>query len=206
MALNNRQRVFVEEYLKCWNATESAKRAGYSPKTAYSIGQENLKKPEIESAIKARVSEIAMSANEVLLGLAEQARADLGVFFKVVEEWTFYPLPTYDVLDAEEVEDTTDPDNPRTRVNYLVRHIAIDIDKLADPRYSHLLRKFSDSRKDGIGIEIYNRQAALVKLAQIHGLLKEKTEVTGKDGGDIVIRVVFEDLPSDGSSDERDRD
>ena len=35
--------------------TEAAKRAGYSPKTAYSIGNENLKKPEISAYIAKRV-------------------------------------------------------------------------------------------------------------------------------------------------------
>lgn len=34
------------------NATEAAKRAGYSEKTAYSIGTENLKKPEIQNYIQ----------------------------------------------------------------------------------------------------------------------------------------------------------
>ncbi len=32
--LTNKQRVFVELYLTLWNATEAAKQAGYSPKTA----------------------------------------------------------------------------------------------------------------------------------------------------------------------------
>ena len=42
---------FVKEYLVDLNATQAAIRAGYSAKTAYSIGHENLKKPEIAEAI-----------------------------------------------------------------------------------------------------------------------------------------------------------
>ncbi|WP_337049368.1 terminase small subunit [Serratia fonticola] len=38
---------FVAEYLKDSNATQAAARAGYSEKIAYSIGEENLRKPEI---------------------------------------------------------------------------------------------------------------------------------------------------------------
>ena len=49
--LNEKQKKFIEEYVICLNATEAAKKAGYSKKTAYSIGQENLKKPEIKKAI-----------------------------------------------------------------------------------------------------------------------------------------------------------
>lgn len=51
MALTAKQERFVQEYLKDGNATRSAKEAGYSAKTAYSIGQENLKKPEIAARI-----------------------------------------------------------------------------------------------------------------------------------------------------------
>jgi len=49
--LTNKQRLFVAAYLDCLNATEAARRAGYSAKTAYSIGWENLKKPEIKQYI-----------------------------------------------------------------------------------------------------------------------------------------------------------
>ena len=46
-----KQTRFVEEYLVDLNATQAAIRAGYSAKTAYSIGQENLSKPEIANAV-----------------------------------------------------------------------------------------------------------------------------------------------------------
>ena len=51
--LNPRQKRFVQKYLICFNATKAAIFAGYSKKTAYSIGEENLRKPEIKSAIAA---------------------------------------------------------------------------------------------------------------------------------------------------------
>ncbi len=68
--LSLKQRKFCEYYVESGNATEAAKRAGYSGKTAYSIGTENLKKPEIEKYIKeltqtAKTARIA-SADEVL--------------------------------------------------------------------------------------------------------------------------------------------
>lgn len=50
--LTDKQRRFVDEYLIDLNATQAAIRAGYSRKTAYSIGQENLTKPEIQEAIQ----------------------------------------------------------------------------------------------------------------------------------------------------------
>ena len=51
--LRERQKRFIEEYLVDLNATQAAIRAGYSEKTAYSIGQENLNKPEIQKGIAA---------------------------------------------------------------------------------------------------------------------------------------------------------
>lgn len=49
--LNDRQGLFVSEYLKDMNATQAAIRAGYSQKTAYSQGQRLLKNVEIKRAI-----------------------------------------------------------------------------------------------------------------------------------------------------------
>ena len=46
-----KQERFCAEYLKDGNATQAAIRAGYSEKTAASIGSENLTKPEIKSKI-----------------------------------------------------------------------------------------------------------------------------------------------------------
>jgi phage terminase small subunit len=51
MPLTPKQEHFVVEYLVDLNATQAAKRAGYSAKTAHAIGQENLKKPIIAAAI-----------------------------------------------------------------------------------------------------------------------------------------------------------
>ena len=53
MALTPKQKRFVEEYCVDFNATQAAIRAGYSPSTAYSIGSENLRKPEIKAALQA---------------------------------------------------------------------------------------------------------------------------------------------------------
>lgn len=59
MALTGKQQLFVDEYLIDLNATQAAIRAGYSAKTAGQIGDENLKKPEIASAIQAAMNQRA---------------------------------------------------------------------------------------------------------------------------------------------------
>ena len=50
--LTPKQQRFVDEYLIDLNATQAAIRAGYSEKTAYSVGSENLRKPEVQEAIQ----------------------------------------------------------------------------------------------------------------------------------------------------------
>ena len=56
--LTPKQKAFADEYLKCGNATEAARRAGYSSKTARVIGQENLQKPAISVYIAERQKQI----------------------------------------------------------------------------------------------------------------------------------------------------
>lgn len=55
--MNKRQQLFCDEYLIDLNATQAAIRAGYSEKTAYSIGVENLRKPELKNYIDNRMKE-----------------------------------------------------------------------------------------------------------------------------------------------------
>ena len=51
--LTAKQERFVEEYLIDLNATQAAIKAGYSEKTARSVGSENLTKPDVAAAIVA---------------------------------------------------------------------------------------------------------------------------------------------------------
>ena len=82
-SLTAKQRAFVNAYIQCWNASEAARQAGYSEKTAAVIGHENLTKPYIWEHIEKRMQENAMEANEVLSRLSDQARADMGDFLDV---------------------------------------------------------------------------------------------------------------------------
>jgi phage terminase small subunit len=75
VALTAKRRTFAEEYLKDFNATAAAMRVGYSERTARQRGYILRHTPEVEEYIKARIEECAMTAEEVLLRLAEQARA-----------------------------------------------------------------------------------------------------------------------------------
>ena len=78
--LTVKQKKFADEYIISGNASEAARNAGYSEKTAGGIGDENLKKPEIKTYIDKRLQEIEDQAiakqDEVLKYLTAVVRGE----------------------------------------------------------------------------------------------------------------------------------
>lgn len=68
--------VWLTEYLKCWNATEAARRAGYK--------WPNKKGPEIKQElaeeIQEKLAELTMTADEALILMTRIARGDLSQY------------------------------------------------------------------------------------------------------------------------------
>lgn len=78
--LTNRQRVFIELYLTLWNATEAARQAGYSPKTAQEQSSRLLSNVIVKQAIEARIAEKTATADEVLMRLTSHSRGTMDDF------------------------------------------------------------------------------------------------------------------------------
>ena len=80
MKLTPKQKAFAEYYIETGNATESARKAGYSKKTARVIGQENLLKPALKSYIDEKMKELESKriakAEEVLEYLTRVLRGE----------------------------------------------------------------------------------------------------------------------------------
>ena len=78
--MNEKQKRFCDEYLIDCNATQAAIRAGYSPKTAYAIGEQNLKKLELKAYIDEQLERIhnekSADAREVLEYLTAVMRGE----------------------------------------------------------------------------------------------------------------------------------
>lgn len=78
MKLTAKQKKFADNYIKTGNATQSAIDAGYSKKTAKSVGSENLTKPDIKAYIAEKMREIEsdriMGAQEALEFLTNVVR------------------------------------------------------------------------------------------------------------------------------------
>ena len=58
MELTPKQKAFADYYLETGNATEAARRAGYSENSAKQIGTENLSKPSISQYIAERQKQV----------------------------------------------------------------------------------------------------------------------------------------------------
>jgi phage terminase small subunit len=182
-----RQRLFAEHYVRCLNATKAALAAGYSARSAYAIGSENLRKPEVAALIAELLPE-EMSRQEVGVRLSEQARADMGSYFKIVEMWTDEPLPSHEpVLDEFErpitkIELVPIMGKPEPVTFYRVRKVVVDTARMVDPQYSRLVSKFQDSPKFGLSLELHSVQGALIAMGKAHKMFVERAEVSGANG------------------------
>lgn len=109
--LTEKQKRFIDFYIETANATESARRAGYSEKTARSVGQENLTKPDIKKAIDKRLKELESTriadTKEVLETLTAVMRGEMKNGFAAKVDGGFEvieaPISIKDRLKAAEL-------------------------------------------------------------------------------------------------------
>lgn len=87
--LTAKQRLFIAAYCAEPNATKAAESAGYSRRTAYSIGQENLTKPEIAQEIARKLQKKAdkyeITGDKVLRELALMGFARMDSYIGIGE-------------------------------------------------------------------------------------------------------------------------
>jgi phage terminase small subunit len=170
--LTARQRDFVEQYLVCLNATEAARRAGYThpnkqgPRLLVNVG--------IQVAVSAGLALRAMPADEVLARLADMAQGSADDFV------TVYQSPLHDVTGQPILDRDGQP---------IVRYFpSLDLEKARERGMLHLVKKVTYTAH-GPSVELYDAQAALALLAKHHGLLVERVDQTGA----LTIKVVYAD-------------
>lgn len=111
MKLTEKQKRFADYYIETGNATESAKKAGYSENTAAEMGYENLNKPHIKQYIDEKLKLLSdkriMNAEEVMQLLTSIARneeeEDVVVFGENGPEITSKGMSAKDRLKALEL-------------------------------------------------------------------------------------------------------
>jgi len=155
--LTPKQALFVKEYIVDFNATRAAKAAGYSPKTAFTIGVENLKKPLIQALlakeIKKRADRIEITQDRVLTEYAKLAFLDPRKFYKKNGDL----IPIHE-LPAEVAAALTGMD------------------------VQTIFTKDGDMMGDLKKIKFADKKPALDSVAKHLGMFIERHELTGKDG------------------------
>ena len=73
---SKKERIWLNEYLTCWNATEAARLAGY--KWPNKVGPRKLTK--FREDIQQRIDAKVMTADEALVRLSEMARGEWGKY------------------------------------------------------------------------------------------------------------------------------
>lgn len=177
--LRPKQARFVAEYLIDLNATQAALRAGYSPRTARSIGYEHLTKPHISEAIhramarRSRRTEI--SAERVLQEIARLAYAD--------------PRRLYDATGHLKPVSDLDDDTAATvaSVEVFEEYGVVDGDRIP----IGLTKK----------IRLWNKTQNLTLLAKHLGLLRE-AEGVGDEFLEMLTQLVLKYVTDDSARQE----
>ena len=171
------------------NATEAAKRAGYSEKTAYSIGFENLRKPDIQEAIQIAMAQrekrTAITQDRVLQELARVAFANGTDFARVVvrEE------PIHMVDEEGELRQVV----RRTQTVEIV-----DTDRV-DPEKRAAIAGIKEG-KHGIEVSSYDKVKALELLGKHLGMFEQKNGGASDTPNNLIEQLLSgtgEDLDTD---------
>ncbi len=169
--LTAKQLRFVEEYIIDLNATQAAIRAGYSKKTAYSIGQNLLKKVEIQkllvSAKLKRSERTEVTAGRVIAELAKIGFSDIRKTLS--KNGNLISPAAWDDQTAGAI----------SSIEVVTRPTAAK-DEDGNTIVEHLHK-----------INTISKTPALIQLGKHVGLFVDKHEITGKDGGAIVNDVTF---------------
>ena len=168
--MTKKQKRCVEEYLIDLNATQAAIRAGYSPETAYSIGSENLKKPEIRACI-----EKAMAERSKRTGINQDR-----IIMELAKIGLLNPKDLVDFDEATVKEEAAEE----------------DLAAIASVR----VKRFPTKDGEGIEREIkmHDKTKALELLGRHFGMFKDKVEVSGleeekKKLDDILLQMSGDD-------------
>jgi phage terminase small subunit len=84
--MTTKEHVFAENYLATFNATDAARKAGYSERTARQQGYENLTKPYIKNYIQERsesvLEKLGVTQERILAEFAKIAFANVTDLFE----------------------------------------------------------------------------------------------------------------------------
>lgn len=153
--LTPKQSLFCIEYMIDLNATQAAIRAGYSIRTAHSIGAENLTKPlvmqELARLLTEKVKRSNKSADDVIKELECVGFSRLGD----VIEWNESGMAF--LKDSDSVSDDA---------MAAIESVQVTEEQTGDDKNSRMVLKSK--------VKLHSKMAALTQLAKHHGLVQDK--------------------------------
>jgi len=196
-----KQARLVREYLADLHQRNAAIRAGYSEKTADVQASQILRKLKVQQAVSLGLQLAAMGAPEVLARLSAEAAADMSDFLRVDEEeitltWSVLSVPTGEDGEADvgsavmrlAREENVQP-TERILHTVTVKRATARLDLLEAGRRGKLglIKEYTLDDKGNTKIKLHDAHAARVELAKIHGLIIDRKELSGPNGGPIEI-------------------
>jgi hypothetical protein len=176
VTLSVKHQAFVESlFTHNMNATQAYLYVyGGDRVAAASNGARLIRNDKVAEAIKVRLNENAMSADEVLSRMADIARGDMSDLMALsTSGFTFELL--IDDGNGKKIP------NPKTKL----------IKKIKQRVTTFLGKSESDEDREIIEteLELYSAHDALRDLGKFHKLFVDRQEITGKDGAPLVTRV-----------------
>ncbi len=112
MALTRKEQIFCKEYIIDFNGTRSAKKAGYSEKSAYAIASENLRKLDIQDEINKQINKrkqrLQVSQDRLIAELKKIAYSDISDFYEISPDGiVLKDLDKIDTSVIKEVQEVT---------------------------------------------------------------------------------------------------
>ncbi|MCU4389914.1 terminase small subunit [Acinetobacter courvalinii] len=170
--LTAKQQLFVDEYLVDLNATQAAIRAGYSPKTAYSKGQQltKLLSTEISEAQANRSKRTQITQDMVLNELAKIGFSNMLDYVTPTNGGDL--VPDFSAITRDQAA--------------AIGEVTIDQYMEGKGEDAVLVKRTK--------FKLSDKRAALVDMGRHLGMFKDKVELTGPDGKpiDFNLKVVFE--------------
>lgn len=168
--LTVKEELFVSYYVACRNATKAAKLAGYSEKSAYSIGVENLSKHVIKEEIDNKINELKQEAKVDAAYIIEKLMAIAGVNMGDFISWdkdgntTIHPSETIDKNNKYAI----------SSIEKKTRNFGPDISETT------------------IQVKTHDKVRALELLGKYLKMFSDKVEVSGPDGKPLVPQSIVD--------------
>lgn len=175
--LTAKEERFCYEYLaNGFNATKACIKAGYSEKTARSIGNHLLTKVDIQTRIQAMKDNLAETAGISALMVAnEHAKIAFSGVAHLHNSW----------IERKELEDLTE-DQKACIQEISTKVVKVNVGSRENPVMADV---------EYVRIKTYDKQKSLDAISDLLGFnAPKKTEVTGKDGRDLFKGMTDDEL------------